>query len=141
VVAGTVGLSIRWKKLTRRLAGARIFSMGNLQRLADRSGTLKRNAKYNVESTGGFMDFHGPDSLNCEFDPSDHNKVLELLTQRIAHLPRISKKVLALYYYENLRLAEIATGLGLTESEIELIRTQTVRLLQNKIVDDLKQSE
>jgi len=73
------------------------------------------------------------DSLDCEFDPSDRNKVLELLTQRIAQLPRIPKKVLALYYYENLDPAEIATELGLTENEIELILTQTVRLLRSKL--------
>jgi RNA polymerase sigma factor FliA len=80
-------------------------------------------------------------SLNCEFYPSDRNKALELLTQRIAQLPQIPKKILAMYYYENLRPAKIATGLGLTESEIELIRNQTVRLLRNKLVADLKQSE
>ena len=87
------------------------------------------------------MDSRRPDSLSCEFDPSDRNKVLELLTQRIAQLPQIPKKILAMYYYENLQLAEIATGLGLTESEIELIRTQTVRLLRNKLAGDLNQSE
>ena len=80
------------------------------------------------------MDFRRPDSLNYEFEPSDHNKVLELLSQRIAQLPRIPKKVLAMYYYENLPPAEIATELGLTKNEIELIRTQTVRLLRNKFV-------
>jgi RNA polymerase sigma factor for flagellar operon FliA len=79
--------------------------------------------------------------LNCEFDPSDRNKVLELLVQRIAQLPHIPKKVLAMYYYENLRPAEIATALGLTGNEIELIRTQTVRLLRNKLVDDLRESD
>jgi RNA polymerase sigma factor for flagellar operon FliA len=85
------------------------------------------------------VDFDRPDSLSCELDPSDRNKVLELLTQRIAQLPWISKKVLAMYYYENLQLAEIAAGLGLTESEIELILTQAERLLRNKLVADLKQ--
>ena len=87
------------------------------------------------------MDFQRPGSLNCEFDPSDRSKVLELLTQHIARLPRVSKKVLAMYYNENLRPADIAAGLGLTETEIELIRAQTVRLLRNKLVDDLEQSE
>ena len=87
------------------------------------------------------MDFHWMDTLNCEFGPSDRNKVLKLLAQRIAQLPRIPKKVLALYYYENLRPAQIATGLGLTENETELIRTQTVRLLRNKLVEDLEQSD
>ena len=86
------------------------------------------------------MDFDRPDSLSCALDPSDRNKVLELLTQRIAQQPRISKKILAMYYYGNLRPVEIAAGLGLTEGEIELILTSTVRLLRNKLVDDLKQS-
>jgi len=87
------------------------------------------------------MDFRRTDSLNFEFDPSDRNKVRELFAQRIAQLPQIPKKVLAMYYYENLRPAEIATGLGLTENEIELIRTQTVRLLRNKLVYDLRHSD
>jgi RNA polymerase sigma factor for flagellar operon FliA len=81
------------------------------------------------------------DFLNCESDPSDRKEVLELLAQRVAQLPRIPKKVLAMYYYENLRPAEIATGLGLTENEIELILTQTVRLLQSKLAGDLRRSD
>ena len=84
------------------------------------------------------MDFHRKDCLNCEFDASD-DEVLKILTQRLAQLPQIPKKVLALYYYENLGPAETATALGLSENEIELIRFQTVRLLRNKLVDDLKQ--
>jgi DNA-directed RNA polymerase specialized sigma24 family protein len=84
------------------------------------------------------MDFRRTDSLNFEFDHSDRNKVLELLAQRIAQLPRTSKKVLVMYYHEDLRPAEIAAGFGLTENEIELIRTLTVRLLRNKLVDDLR---
>jgi RNA polymerase sigma factor for flagellar operon FliA len=87
------------------------------------------------------MDFRRTDSLNFEFDPSDHNKVLELLVQHIVQLPRIPKKILSMYYYENLRPAEIAAGFGLSESEIELIRTQTVRSLRNKLVDDLRHSD
>jgi len=80
-------------------------------------------------------------SLSFEFDSSDRNKALKLLAQRIAELPQIPKKILAMYYFENLRPTEIANGLGLNESEIELIRTQTVRILRNKLVDDLKQSD
>jgi len=87
------------------------------------------------------MDFQRMDSLNCEFDPSDRNEVLELLVQRIAQLPQIPKKILAMYYYENFPPAEIATEVGMTENEIELIRTQTVTLLQNDLVGDLEQSD
>ena len=87
------------------------------------------------------MDFHRKGPLNGEFDRSDRNEVLKLLTQYIARLPRIPKKVLALYYYENLGSAEIANGLGLTGNEVEQIRTETVRSLRNELVGDLEQSD
>jgi hypothetical protein len=85
------------------------------------------------------MSCHRIGSLICEFYSSDRNKVLTLLVRRIAQLPQIPKKVLAMYYYENLRPE--ATGFGLTANEIELIHTQTVRLLRNKLIGDLKQSD
>ncbi|MBV9999980.1 MAG: FliA/WhiG family RNA polymerase sigma factor, partial [Verrucomicrobia bacterium] len=40
------------------------------------------------------------------------------------------KKVLAMYYYENLRLADIAAAFGLTESRICQIHTQAVKQLR-----------
>jgi hypothetical protein len=51
---------------------------------------------------------------------------VQLLTQRIAELPDIPKKILAMYYFENLRLAEIAAVFGLTESRICQIHAQTI---------------
>lgn len=50
----------------------------------------------------------------------------QLLAQRIAALPDIPRKILAMYYFENLRLAEIAAVFGLTESRICQIHTQTI---------------
>jgi len=61
-----------------------------------------------------------------------------LLAQRIAELPRVQKKVLVMYYYENLQPAEIAAYFGLTEHEIELILSQTERLLQTRLLRDLE---
>lgn len=45
-------------------------------------------------------------------------ELLEILTQRIAELPDRQKKILTMYYFENLRLAEIAAAFDLTESRI-----------------------
>ena len=53
-----------------------------------------------------------------------------LLAQCILELPRVQKRVLALYYCENLPPTEIAACLDLTEDEIDLIRVQTVRFLE-----------
>jgi RNA polymerase sigma factor for flagellar operon FliA len=53
-------------------------------------------------------------------------ELVQLLTQRIADLPDIPRKILAMYYYENMRLAEIAAVFGLTESRICQIHAQTI---------------
>jgi RNA polymerase sigma factor FliA len=62
-------------------------------------------------------------------------KVLSLLAQRMAELPDVPKKVLAMYYYENMRLSEIATCCRLTESRICQILNQTVAVLRNYLLN------
>jgi RNA polymerase sigma factor for flagellar operon FliA len=59
-------------------------------------------------------------------DTLEKEELLELLTQRIASLPDIPRKILAMYYFENMRLAEIAKVFGLTESRICQIHAQTI---------------
>ena len=56
-------------------------------------------------------------------------RCIRLLTQRIAELPTIPKKVLALYYYENLQIAETATCFALSEETIRRILSETLDLL------------
>ncbi len=53
-------------------------------------------------------------------------EMLQLLTQRIAELPDIPRKILAMYYFEKMRLAEIAEVFDLTESRICQIHAQTI---------------
>jgi RNA polymerase sigma factor for flagellar operon FliA len=60
----------------------------------------------------------------------ERREMVTLLAERIAQLPDMPKKVLAMYYYENLRLADIAAAFGLTESRICQIHTQAVRQLR-----------
>jgi DNA-directed RNA polymerase specialized sigma subunit len=72
-----------------------------------------------------------------ERDSLERKEGILLLAQRIAELPRLQKKTLAMYYYENLPAAEIAACLGLAEHEIELIRAEAVRLLQTSYFRDL----
>jgi RNA polymerase sigma factor for flagellar operon FliA len=59
-------------------------------------------------------------------DNLEKAELVQLLTQRIADLPDIPRKILAMYYYENMRLAEIAEVFGLTESRICQIHAQTI---------------
>jgi RNA polymerase sigma factor for flagellar operon FliA len=54
-----------------------------------------------------------------------------VLVQRIAELPRVQKKVLAMYYFENMSLADIAACLGLSKARTCQILIRTVDLLQS----------
>jgi len=56
----------------------------------------------------------------------EKKELLQLMAQRIAELPDIPRKILAMYYFENMRLAEIAQVFGLTESRICQIHSQTI---------------
>jgi RNA polymerase sigma factor for flagellar operon FliA len=46
-------------------------------------------------------------------------------------LPSVQKKVLAMYYYENMQLCDIAACFGLTESKMCQIHLQAVTSLRS----------
>jgi len=56
----------------------------------------------------------------------EHKELLALMEARIQELPEMQKKVLAFYYFEEMRLAEIARIFGVTESRICQIHTQAI---------------
>jgi RNA polymerase sigma factor for flagellar operon FliA len=59
-------------------------------------------------------------------DRMEKQELRELLVQRIKEMPDVPKKILAMYYFENMRLAEIAAVFGLTESRICQIHSQAI---------------
>jgi RNA polymerase sigma factor for flagellar operon FliA len=62
-------------------------------------------------------------------DPCRRTGDLELIrciAERLAQLPENQRKVLALYYFEDLRLREIAEAFGVTESRISQIHAQAI---------------
>jgi RNA polymerase sigma factor for flagellar operon FliA len=69
-------------------------------------------------------------------DPADwasRSELKELIAQRIRQLPQVQQKVLALYYFEDLRLREIAEAFGLTESRISQIHSQAILAIRSFI--------
>jgi RNA polymerase sigma factor FliA len=66
-----------------------------------------------------------------ERDSLQRKESILLLTQRIAELPRIQKKVLAMYYFANIPLADIACCLGLSQAGTCQVLIRTVELLQS----------
>jgi RNA polymerase sigma factor for flagellar operon FliA len=61
----------------------------------------------------------------------ENREVIEIIRERIDQLPDTPKKVLVMYYFQNMRLAEIAEVFGLTEARICQIHTQAVISLRS----------
>jgi len=67
-------------------------------------------------------------------DPMDNTARRELtaiIAKRIKQLPEMQRKVLALYYFEDLRLREIAEAFGVTESRICQIHSQAILAIRS----------
>jgi RNA polymerase sigma factor for flagellar operon FliA len=81
------------------------------------------------------------DSSISERDALQRDDVLELLAQCIVQLPPTQKTVLAMYYHEDLELAEMAACLGMTECEIDQVRAETVGLLRTMLAGQIGLAE
>ena len=64
-------------------------------------------------------------------DKTESRERVALLRERIKELPDQRKKILALYYYEEMKLAEIAEIFGLTEGRISQILSHTIISLRS----------
>lgn len=60
----------------------------------------------------------------------EERELQELVARKIMELPDVQKKVLALYFYEEMRLAEIGKIMGLSEARVSQIRSQALSHLR-----------
>jgi RNA polymerase sigma factor FliA len=74
----------------------------------------------------------GADEFAIE-DRLNGSEEAEYLREAILQLKEQERVVLALYYYEELKLHEIATVLGLTESRVSQIRSKALSRLREKL--------
>ncbi len=63
-------------------------------------------------------------------DGVSRNEMAAIIADRLGQLPKVQKQVLALYYFEDMRLREIAEIFGLTESRICQIHSQAILALK-----------
>ena len=62
------------------------------------------------------------------FNDPEWKVLLELLAERIAQLPEVPKKILAMYYCEGLHLADIAPGFNLSKTQVcQFMRKSSIR--------------
>jgi RNA polymerase sigma factor for flagellar operon FliA len=70
-------------------------------------------------------------TMECPREELERAELHRLLVEQIGKMPELPKKVLAMYYFENMRLSEIAAVFHLTEGRISQIHTQAVLNLRN----------
>ena len=68
------------------------------------------------------------------FERLERKELTELIAERIKQLPDVRKRVLAMYYYEGTKLADIALAFGVTTSRICQIHTQAVSQLRTYVL-------
>jgi RNA polymerase sigma factor FliA len=71
------------------------------------------------------------DQQEGPLDIVSRRELVELVFARLEQLPTMQKKVLSLYYCEDLRLKEIAAIFGLTESRISQIHAQAILAIRS----------
>lgn len=64
-------------------------------------------------------------------DTASQRELVQLIVRRLKELPEMQRKVLTLYYFEDLRLREIAEVFGVTESRICQIHAQAILALRS----------
>jgi RNA polymerase sigma factor for flagellar operon FliA len=78
------------------------------------------------DSDSSRYDTVADESQENPVDVTARRELSRMIADRINHLPEMQRRVLALYYFEDLRLREIAEVFGVTESRICQIHSQAV---------------
>ncbi|MBW3561046.1 MAG: FliA/WhiG family RNA polymerase sigma factor [Actinobacteria bacterium] len=70
-------------------------------------------------------------------DTVDDQETRRLLVEEIEELPEREQKIIALYYFEGMTLAQIGGILGVTESRVCQIHSKVMVSLRNRLTDKL----
>jgi len=75
-----------------------------------------------------------PSSMNPDATV-EREEVKRVIVQALSELPEMEKKVLVLYYYEDLTLKEIGQVLDVTESRVSQLHTKAILRLRAKLTN------
>lgn len=83
------------------------------------------------ENSGASYDIIADDSQTDPLIGTSMREMSSMIEARLKQLPEMQRKVLALYYFEDLRLREIAEAFGVTESRICQIHSQAIAAIKS----------
>jgi len=124
-IADELGISIKeFEKLIMKISGTSILSLNDIWGNSD-TGDTKLAILDNIES---------PKSMNPDVIV-ERSEIKKIIIHAIQELPDKEKKVLILYYYEDLTLKEVGAVLGVTESRVSQLHTKAVMRLRAKLMN------
>jgi RNA polymerase sigma factor for flagellar operon FliA len=123
-IADELGLDIRefYSTLTK-------ISSTSVMSLSDPWFTGDDNDKISILDT-----IESPSKMNPDITV-ERDSVKQLIVNAINELPDKEKKVLVLYYYEDLTLKEIGEVLAVTESRVSQLHTKAIIRLKAKLAE------
>ncbi len=123
-IAGELNISVKeFEKLMLKISGTSIMSLNDVWYTGEESDTV--SIADTIES---------PQSLNPDIIV-EKDEMKRVIVQSINELPEKEKKVLVLYYYEDLTLKEIGQVLEVTESRISQLHTKAIMRLRAKLTN------
>ncbi len=123
-IATALNISVKeFEKLMLKISGTSIMSLNEVWYTGEDSDTV--SIADTIES---------PQSLNPDIIV-EKDEMKRVIVQSINELPEKEKKVLVLYYYEDLTLKEIGQVLEVTESRISQLHTKAIMRLRAKLTN------
>lgn len=123
-LAGAMGVTVKdFEKTMIKISGTSILSLNDVWY------TGEDNDKVSIGDS-----IESPHSLNPEVIV-EKEEIKKVIIRTIDELPEKEKKVLVLYYYEDLTLKEIGKVLEVTESRVSQLHTKAIMRLRAKLTN------
>jgi RNA polymerase sigma factor for flagellar operon FliA len=123
-IANELGMTLKdFEKIMMRISSTSILSLNDVWY------TGEDNDKVSIADS-----IESPQSLNPD-TIVEKDEIKRVIVQSIQELPEKEKKVLVLYYYEDLTLKEIGQILEVTESRISQLHTKAIMRLRAKLTN------
>ena len=123
-IAGTLGMDEdEYLKTMMKISGTSILSLNDVWFSGD------ENDKVSIGDS-----IESPISLNPDVIV-EKDEIRRVIVEHINELPDKEKKILVLYYYEDLTLKEIGQVLEVTESRVSQLHTKAISRLRSKLTN------
>jgi len=121
-IAKELGVSVKeFEKLILKISGTTVLSLNDVWYSGDDNDRMSIGDS--IESPQN----RNPDAI------VEKQEIKRVIVEAINELPDKEKKVLVLYYYEDLTLKEIGAVLGVTESRISQLHTKAIMRLRGRL--------